>query len=240
MKRESGRLAAPWLLLRQSWFPCLALALGWDLVGDGRRNKRKILAWCAFVLAFSPVCLLLCVSESSEPSLCALAAPSVRPSSAHNACCSVCPQCSLCCWLCCSCPWLSCSGLGDADLVRGLQAPAGLTPFPLSLFKWCLMLNIFLFLTKTHLAQVSSFFLSHLNPSSSHSKPQVHSGTSGPFLDCLPAKCLTWLFYLLQTFPQMSPITLANNVTVIAPYSLTLFSPCSYLMHLISLIKKKD
>lgn len=36
----------------------------------------------------------------------------------------------------------------------------------------------------------------------------------------------------------MSPMTLANNVTVIAPYSLTLFSPCSYLMHLISLIKK--
>lgn len=189
--------------------------------------------------------------------------PRVLPSSAHSACCSVCPQCSLCClpccsclWLncsglCCSCPWLSCSGpvllvpwlscssLGDADLVRGLQAPAGLTtPFPLSLLKWCLVLNIFLFLTKTHLSQVSSFFLSHLNPSSSHPKLQVHSGTSEPFLDCLPPKCLTWIFYLLQTFPQMSPMTLANNVTVIAPY-LTLFSPCSYLMHLIPLIKKR-
>lgn len=192
------------------------------------------------VLTFSLACLLLCLRVLRAFLTCVLwLHPRVLLLSAHNVCCSVCPQCSLCCLLCSSCPWLSCFGLGDADLVHGLQAPAGLTHFPLSLFKWCLVLNIFLFLTKTHLAQVSSFFLSHLNPSSSHLKPQVHSGTSEPFLDCLPPKCLTWIFYLLQTFPQMSPMTLTNNVTVIAPYSLTLFSPWSYLMHLISLIKKR-
>lgn len=78
MERESGRLAAPWLLLRQIWFPCLALALGWDLVGDGRRNKRKILAWCA-------LCLGILTSL--------LAAVCLRVLRAFPVC-SGCPQCA--------------------------------------------------------------------------------------------------------------------------------------------------
>lgn len=153
------------------------------------------------ILAFSPASLLLCVSRVLRAlPVCSGCTPGCFPHlptaraaqcvhSAHSA------------------AYYAAHARGSAAHARGsaapalgvliwcgLQAPAGLTaPFPLSLFKWCLVLNIFLFLTKTHLSQVSSFFLSHLNSNFSRPKLQVHSGTSEPFLDCLPLKCLTWI-----------------------------------------------
>lgn len=118
----------------------------------------------------------------------------------------------------------------------------------------CRLFLCFLPFTLSNRCQMVLFFsLSDQNPSCSGQQflpvsPQSQlllpeaPGTlwaSGPFLDCFPPKCLTWLFYLTQTFPQMSPMTLANSITLFAPSLLTLFPPCSYLTYFTSLIKKE-